>query len=399
MATTPHLGLPLMAAAQSQKHVTHNMALMLLDAITQCSVQALDVNDPPASPAAGDCYGIGSAPTGAFASAARQFALYDGYVWQFMPVHKGYLVFNLADSQFWFYDGVAWKQLSESLPLPSTFSNFNVGSLAATTLNATVAGIGTVADANNTLAAKLNSALFTAKSTTENGTGDMRLSLNKQSAANNVSQLYQTNYSGRAETGLTGDDNFHLKVSPDGTNWKEALVSYGASAAVRIDQLLSGRTSSVNKGRIECDFTAPNSVGAVFSDTSAVANAPAVLFRKNNTQVGSISLTATGTSYATTSDYRVKISHGPIANSLSRLAQLKPIRFAYQSDPATELDGFLAHEVAAVVPEAVIGKKDAIDEKGEPVLQGLDAARLIPLLVAALQDLSVRLERLEAKTA
>ena len=68
---------------------------------------------------------------------------------------------------------------------------------------------------------KLNATLFTAKSVGEGGSGDLRFALNKESAANTVSQLYQSNYSARAETGLTGDDNFHVKVSPDGAAWKE----------------------------------------------------------------------------------------------------------------------------------------------------------------------------------
>ncbi|MEA2857142.1 MAG: hypothetical protein QOH98_1463 [Methylobacteriaceae bacterium] len=78
-------------------------------------------------------------------------------------------------------------------------------------------------------AAKLNSALFTAKASSEGGTGDLRTTLNKSAGSNTVSQLYQNNYSGRAEVGLTGDDNFHFKVSPDGSTWYDALILANAA--------------------------------------------------------------------------------------------------------------------------------------------------------------------------
>lgn len=384
MVTTPHLGLPLMAAAQAQKHVTHNAALMLIDALTQCVCKGIAINTPPASAAAGDCYVIGPSPTGAFASAPGQFAIYDGYAWQFAPVAVGNLVFNTTDSQFWFFDGTLWRHVTDLVTIPKQFDQL---------------GVGTSADVNNRFAAKLNACLFTAKATSESGTGDLRLTLNKQASGNTASQIYQTNYSGRVETGLTGDDNYHLRLSPDGTNWSDGLIGYGASGAIRIDQLLMARSTNANKGRLECDFTAPNSIAAVFSDLSTVASATALLFRKNNMTVGSVQLSGTGTNYATTSDYRVKLAKGPIADALTRLARLSPLRFAFQSDPERVLDGFFAHDVADVVPEAVIGNKDACDDEGVPILQGLDVSRLVPLLVAAVQDLAKHVASIDDKLA
>lgn len=90
--------------------------------------------------------------------------------------------------------------------------------------------------ATNPLSAKLNAALFTAKSTGEGGTGDLRFTLNKSASGNTVSQLYEDNWSGRAETGLCGDDHFHVKVSADGATWREAINIDPATGLVNFSQ-------------------------------------------------------------------------------------------------------------------------------------------------------------------
>lgn len=100
--------------------------------------------------------------------------------------------------------------------------------------------------------------------------------------------------------------------------------------------------------------------------------------------------------FITTSDYRLKNVLGPITDALARLGLLEPHRVVWKDDPQQqEVDSFVAHEVAAVVPEAVIGEKDAVLENGEIDPQGLDATKLIPLLVAAVQELAARVVALE----
>ena len=117
-------------------------------------------------------------------------------------------------------------------------------------------------------------------------------------------------------------------------------------------------------------------------------------FSTNGTEVGSISLTTSATVYATSSDYRLKTDIEPITAALDRLAALKPSRFRFKADPSVKVDGFIAHEVADAVPEAVIGTKDAVDEHGAPVYQGVDASKLVPLLVAALQEANTKIDTL-----
>ena len=111
----------------------------------------------------------------------------------------------------------------------------------------------------------------------------------------------------------------------------------------------------------------------------------------------SVSLTESITVYAGTSDYRVKENDVKITNSITRLNQLRPIRFNFKQNPSKTLDGFFAHEVQTVVPEAVVGTKDEVDSNNEPVLQGIDPSKLVPLLTAALQDAITEIETLKTR--
>ena len=97
-----------------------------------------------------------------------------------------------------------------------------------------------------------------------------------------------------------------------------------------------------------------------------------------------------------TSDYRLKENEAPLTEASSRIKKLKPIRFNYISSENT-VDGFLAHEVAEVVPEAVTGEKDAVREDGSDELQGLDLSKIVPLLTAALQESITKIEQLEQR--
>ena len=97
-----------------------------------------------------------------------------------------------------------------------------------------------------------------------------------------------------------------------------------------------------------------------------------------------------------TSDYRLKENEAPLTEASSRIKKLKPIRFNYISSENT-VDGFLAHEVAEVIPEAVTGEKDVVREDGSDELQGLDLSKIVPLLTAALQESITKIEQLEQR--
>ena len=142
-------------------------------------------------------------------------------------------------------------------------------------------------------------------------------------------------------------------------------------------------------------------------------------FYRGSTVVGSISVSQSSTSYNTSSDYRLKENVVELTGATDRLKQLNPSRFNFIEDADTTVDGFLAHEVADVVPEAVTGEKDAmveeeyevspevLDEDGNvtaeavmgtrsvPDYQGIDQSKLVPLLVATIQELEARITQLE----
>ncbi|MBM6581391.1 DUF2793 domain-containing protein [Microvirga sp. BT689] len=209
MSSTPHLALPLIAAAQAQKHVTHNEALASLDALIQLAVKERGRTAPPASPEEGDRFLLGTNATGAFAGQEGKLALFDLGLWRFFSARAGWRAYVEAEGKLLIFDGLQWKDVGAT---PERLDNLER------------LGIGTNADALNRLSAKLNAALFAALAAEEGGTGDLRFVLDKAAEANVLSQLYQRGFSGRAETGLIGSDDFSIRVSHDGSLWRDALV-------------------------------------------------------------------------------------------------------------------------------------------------------------------------------
>ena len=113
---------------------------------------------------------------------------------------------------------------------------------------------------------------------------------------------------------------------------------------------------------------------------------------------GSIQVSTSGTSYNTGSDYRLKENITAISDGITRLKTLKPSKFNFIGDSKI-VDGFLAHEAATAVPEAISGTKDEVDSDNNPVYQQIDQAKLVPLLTAALQEAVAKIEVLETKVA
>jgi len=157
----------------------------------------------------------------------------------------------------------------------------------------------------------------------------------------------------------------------------------------------------------------------LYLSTSSANNQGLVVFDNPNGTVGSISTNGSATAYNTSSDYRLKENVDYTWDATTRLKQLKPARFNFIADANTTVDGFLAHEVQSVVPEAVTGTKDEVevwadgdelpdgvsvgdnklddDGKTIPKMQGIDQAKLVPLLTAALQEAIAKIETLEAR--
>ncbi|MDB4725202.1 tail fiber domain-containing protein [Akkermansiaceae bacterium] len=115
----------------------------------------------------------------------------------------------------------------------------------------------------------------------------------------------------------------------------------------------------------------------------------------NASEVGTIKSGLTGTNYNTSSDYRLKENVVYDWDATTRLKQLKPARFNFIVDADTTVDGFLAHEAQTVVPEAVSGTHNQVDDNGDAVMQGIDQSKLVPLLVKTIQELEARITALE----
>jgi hypothetical protein len=174
-------------------------------------------------------------------------------------------------------------------------------------------------------------------------------------------------------------------------------------------RLISGTTSQLGQVTIE---NQSNNTGISVRQTSSSINYSAINIINDyatggqtglqirfgdtsNSEVGSIRSSVSSTSYNTSSDYRLKENVVELTGATTRLKQLEPKRFNFIADADTTVDGFLAHEVQAVVPEAIHGTKDEVDDDGNPVYQGIDQSKLVPLLVATIKELEARITALE----
>ena len=125
-----------------------------------------------------------------------------------------------------------------------------------------------------------------------------------------------------------------------------------------------------------------------------------ISFNVNSGVYGSITTTTSGTAYNTSSDHRMKENVEDLTDGITRVKQLQPKRFNFIDDETNTLvDGFMAHEAQTVVAEAVSGTHNEVDDDGNPVMQQIDQAKLVPLLTAALQEAIAKIETLETKVA
>ena len=135
------------------------------------------------------------------------------------------------------------------------------------------------------------------------------------------------------------------------------------------------------------------------SAQSGTAKAMRFLTSHYGGERGYIGVTLGGTSYNSSSDYRMKQDVVDLTGAIDRVKSFKPRRFKWKEDPTYTVDGFLAHEASSVVPESVDGEKDAVDSNGDPVYQVIDQSKLVPVLTAALKEAIAKIETLETKVA
>ena len=179
------------------------------------------------------------------------------------------------------------------------------------------------------------------------------------------------------------------------------------SERMRIDSsgnVLVNKTSQSNTGKLEIDYSRATHAGSNYNETSSASSCTHIAFQRGGTGVGSIqSGNNSSTSYNTSSDYRLKDNIVPMSGALDKISQLNPVNWTWKVD-GTNGQGFIAHELQAIIPDCVTGEKDAVDEEGNPVYQGVDTSFLVATLTAAIQeqqtiinDLKARVTVLEAK--
>ncbi|GAA6212220.1 hypothetical protein NBRC116602_19610 [Hyphomicrobiales bacterium 4NK60-0047b] len=204
-----NLQLPFIQSAQAQKHVTHNDAITNLDILTQLTVEDKDLSTPPSSPVEGNCYIIASGATAEWASKENQLAAWQDGAWRFYEPTEGWVAWIRDEDTQAVFDGTLWNELTGSGGGGSTNLNPVTGGLL---------GVNATADTTNKLSLNSDATLF------NHDGSDHQLKINKNLVADNASVMFQTAFSGRAEFGLTGDDDFHMKVSPDGTTFHDGIV-------------------------------------------------------------------------------------------------------------------------------------------------------------------------------
>ncbi len=232
---THHLKLPYIAAAQAQKHVTHNEALRMLDALVQLAVKDADRSEPTLSPDNGDRHIIATGATGAWSGRDGQVASRVDGAWSYAVPVDGWLAYDLASSALLVFRNSTWHVVTAG-----------VGSADRLGINAT-------ADEVNRLAVRSESALFSAIADADGGSGDIRLTMNKETAADTASLLFQSGWTGRAEIGLAGDADLVLKVSADGLAWTEAIRIDNETGvpAIRYDNAGSGLDAATVQDAID----------------------------------------------------------------------------------------------------------------------------------------------------
>ena len=227
------------------------------------------------------------------------------------------------------------------------------------------------------------------------------------SNGNFVIQADPQNVSGATRIGFEIDGSEAMRIDSDQIIYTTSAIGETFYASNNTD-LRTQTGGAVDTGAVGIESTADNT-----------GNRFHISFSNPNGVVGSIRTNASATAFLTSSDYRLKENVTPVTDGIDRLKQLKPSRFNFITDPSVTVDGFLAHEVQGVIPEAISGEKDAVqtweegeklpegvsvgdtklDENGDPrpAYQGIDQSKLVPLLTAALQEAIAKIETLEAR--
>ena len=189
-----------------------------------------------------------------------------------------------------------------------------------------------------------------------------------------------------------GTTSGHPYALITGNTEKMRILSAG-QVCIGIGTLLS------NTNRVNVAYTGAGAEYGIGLRPLTSGTSTAMSFENSSSsQVGRIDVTASVTSYVTSSDYRLKTNVVPMTSALDKIDALNPCKYTWIAD-ASDGEGFIAHELQSVIPHAVTGTKDDVDENGNIRPQGVDYSRVVPTLTAAIKELKAIVEAQAARIA
>ena len=271
---TVRLSLPLLQPAQAQKHVTHNEAIARLDSLVQLVLQETGRTSPPASIVMGTAFGIGASATGAWSGRDGEVAIAISGGWDFVVPEPGWQAWDLSTGRAVHWTGTDWDSVTA----------------IAATQNLSSVGINTTADTTNRLSLSGDATLLS-----HDGAGH-QVKVNKSQATDTASLLFQSGFSGRAEMGLAGNDDFSIKVSGDGVSFAEALRFDGATAGVSGEAVMASPTDKTT-GRLALSEHAVLAADILGTVAQSGGNPTGTLFESGSGAGGQYLRLADGTQF------------------------------------------------------------------------------------------------------
>ena len=410
---SPNLQLPYILPSQAQKHVTHNEALGVLDAVVQASVLDKTLATPPAAPVSGACYIIADSATGAWAGSEASIAVWDNSSWLIITPGTGWRVWEQTANEMLVFDGTDWVTLMGPLQ------------------NIDAVGIHTTADATNRLSVASDASLFT-----HDGT-DHQIKINKAADTDTASVLFQSNWIGRIEAGLAGNTDLSVKYSADGIAWNDGITLSSSTGFCGIGTATPNRELHISGNqtymRIEdnigiaggtattvCEFY--DSAGQMgwfgysagsqhlhmrnlktAGDIRMVGGTNFVISANGKVGIGTVvpsaKLHVLGdikcSSLTETSDRRMKTNITKPAPTGAVIDDIRIVQYDWAHEDGHVPYGLVAQELAQVLPDAVVHGDDteAVDE--ETLHWGVRQAPLVAMLIKEVQELRKRIATLE----
>lgn len=313
MENTTNLKMPLLVSNQSQKEITHNEALIIIDNILQNGVVDKNLTTPPSNPNTNDIYIVGASATGVWSGKDNQLAFYDNG-WRFIEAREGFTFWVNDENKLYSFDGSNWiETMTTSTPnigelndltdiVITSVSQYDILQHNGTNFvntkevqNLSLVGVNTTANSTNKLSVKSDAVLF------DNATDDSRIKVNKATSTDTASHLFQTNYSGRAEFGLIGNDDFTLKVSSDGTTWNNSFVVDKATGNIDFKANITKNGSAIDNMIPSNNYTDIQTYTSGTTYTTP-ANGYVCAIGRSTSSIGSICLENTATLFSVRSN-------------------------------------------------------------------------------------------------